>query len=117
MTSKNKHLLLISDAPERWQTALNFNGVKLSIARTAAEAAQACRRPHDLAVVAVAAEALTDVLATLRAGVAQQQMPVLVENSNAIQTPALAGVLPAYRAMPCGFDDLLKLARRRLAVA
>ena len=46
----------------------------------------------------------------MRAGI-----PVLVESGRLHTEPDLAGVLPRFRAMPCHFTELLKLARHLLS--
>jgi len=112
-----KRLLLVSDAQERWQrleSALGSTSVKMTKAASADEIAQVCRHDHDLAIIDVASRDLVEVLKTLRESGYNVKMAVLVENSRLTYEPSLAGILPAYRAMPCSYTELMKLAQRRL---
>ena len=106
-----KRLLVVSDAPERWHSAFNLNGVVITNATSAKETARACQQPHDLAIVAVETNQLTDILTTVRNSCAHRSIPILVENEAAPH----AGLLPRLRAMPCHSADLLRLAHRLLA--
>ena len=112
-----RSLLLISDVPERLQrleSTLRICEVALTRAGTAEELTESCRREHDLAIIDVEPERLAEVLKTVRESEGHASIPVLVECSRLTLDSALAGVLPAYRAMPCSFDELMKLTRRRL---
>jgi hypothetical protein len=116
-TSKTgKRLLLISDAPERLKRlefALGFDDAEMVKVASAEEMAGNCYRDHDLAIIDVAPEHIVTILKTLRENEGQIKIPLLVESSRLANDPALAGVLPAHRAMPCSFEDVMKLARRR----
>lgn len=111
-------LLLVIDTPERLQrleNALSHGNVAVTRASSAEEMAQICRRDHDLAIVDVEPADLAGVLKTLRESSGHENIPVLVDRSRMAHDATLAGVLPAYRAMPCSFDEMMKLAARRLA--
>src|SRR5262245_7489422 len=115
-----RSLLLISDVPERLQrleSRLRICEVALTRVGSAEEVTDSCRREHDLAIVDVEPQHLAEVLKTLRESEGHASIPVLVERSRLTHDAALAGILPAYRAMPCSFDEMLKLARRRLAAS
>jgi hypothetical protein len=79
----------------------------------------ACCRRYDLVIVDVESRHVAGVLKTLRESAELADSPVLVERCQldaAFELTGelageLAGILPRYRAMPCGFADLLKLVR------
>lgn len=115
--SPKPRVLLVSDSPERAGSLLSrlqADERRVTVAATAAELRRACRRGHALAIVDVGPEHLVETLQILRACPGCAGIPVLVENSRLAPAPDFAGVLPQFRAMACGSDDLLKLARRRL---
>jgi len=112
-----RRLLLISDAPERMQTmesAFNLGEAEMTKATSAEDLTHFCNCDHELAIVDVEPHRLADILKTLRASDGHQRIPVLVERSRLTQDRSLACVLPAYRAMPCSFEEMMKLARRSL---
>lgn len=115
----NKHrLLIITDSEEslaRLRAALMADDTEITCAASPEEMCQGCSGQQDLVVVDVGPEHLRMILKTLRNCAGCASVPVLVEKSRISATPDLAGLLPAYRAMPCGYQDLLVLARRRLA--
>jgi CheY-like chemotaxis protein len=116
--SPKPRVLLVSDSPERAGSILSrlhVEGDSVTVAATAAELRRACRRGHALAIVDVGPERLIQALRILRGCPGCAGIPVLVENSRLAAAPDFAGVLPQFRAMACGSDDLLKLARRRLS--
>jgi DNA-binding NtrC family response regulator len=114
--SKGKtRLLLVSDAPDHLsdlQAQLNTGEVEITKARSVEEVRSACSRPHDVAVVDVEPGQLIKVLKTLRSSERNNDISVLVDASRLTPEPHLAGVLPAYRAMPCSHSQLITLARR-----
>jgi len=69
----------------------------------------------DLALIDVGPELLEAVLRAIRAsGSGRADIPVLVENSRIGEVGNFPGVMPKYRAMPCGHTEMIRLARRRL---
>lgn len=111
------NFLLIGDELERvkkFELAFTNDAVRLTKALTAEELAQSCRRRHDLAIVDVAKEHLVDVLKTLRESRHHKGILILVEGSRLPHDQSFAGVLPAYRAMPAGREDIIHLAHCRL---
>ncbi|MGH9845934.1 MAG: hypothetical protein ACREEM_45095 [Blastocatellia bacterium] len=116
----SKRLLLISDAPERMQTlesafSLGEPGeVEMTKASSAEELARSCAGRHDLAVVDVAPQRLARILQTLRESDGHNRIPVLVERSRLPHDHVPESLLPAYRAMPCSFEEMKKLARHNL---
>jgi DNA-binding response OmpR family regulator len=116
--AKKPRLLIVTDAPDR------LNNLKVALGRIEAEIVSttpqglclACNRKHDLAVVDVGPARLGSVLKTLRANDGHSEIPVLVDGSRIVAEPALAGVLPKYRAMPCSPAELVTLVRRRTSM-
>ncbi len=111
-------LLIVSDCTERMRSlsaSLAMVEVEITVAATLEELNCACRGSHDLAVVDVGPELLFDVLKILRNCAGCANVPLLVEADRGLDDPRLAGVLPAYRAMPCSHTDLITLARRSIA--
>ena len=105
-------LLIVSGAPECLQRLLAaLSAIEAEVTRIILleEAASACRRRYDLVIVDVEPRHLANVLKTVRESAELADRPVLVEHCRLDAAPELAGVLPQYRAMPCGFADLLKL--------
>lgn len=68
-----------------------------------------------LAVLDVAPARLVGALKALRAE--HSDLPILVEANAVTNDLSFAGVLPQYRAMACGQNELIQLARRRLVGA
>lgn len=115
--SGRPRLLIITDSSERLSklsASLNIGEVEITSAISPEEMCSACRGWQDLAVVDVSPEYLGGVLKALRRCAGCANVPVLVEVSRISAAPDLAGLLPTYRAMPCGYPDLIALARRRL---
>jgi DNA-binding NtrC family response regulator len=110
-------LLLVSDQPSHLkalQAELNVGEVEITNATSAEEVRDACRAGHDLVIVDVEPGIVVDVLETLRASEGHGEISVLVDNSRLVTEPKLAGVLPTFRAMPCNFEELVRLARHRV---
>jgi DNA-binding NtrC family response regulator len=110
-------ILIISDSAERiphLQVGFNSQEVEIASAVFPEEWAYVSGAVADLAVVDVGPGLLEPLLGNLRASKELAEIPVLVEQSRIAAAP-LTGVLPKYRAMACGHDELIKLARRRLA--
>ena len=97
------------------QAALSKEQFAITVVHLLAENNRACWCDHDLAIVDVAPDSLRQVLAQLRACQNCEAISILVDVTRLTNAPVLAGVLSAYRAMPCGGYELLRLARRRLA--
>ena len=97
------------------QAALSQEPIAITVVHLLAEDKRACWCDHDLAIVDVAPDSLRQVLAQLRASQNCEAISILVDVTRLTNAPDLAGVLSAYRAMPCGGYELLRLARRRLA--
>jgi DNA-binding response OmpR family regulator len=110
-------ILIISDSTERiphLQAGFVSQEVEITSAVFPEEWEYVHGERHDLAVVDVGPALLEPLLENLRASKEHAEIPVLVEQSRIVAVP-LTGVLPKYRAMPCSHDELIKLARRRLA--
>ncbi len=113
-------MLIVSDTAERLtqlSTSLKTDDIEVSCAASLEELGAVCRDPHDLVVIDVSPERLVGVLRQLRASDGYATIPVLVEASRIITAPGFAGVLPQYRAMPCGYGDLVMLTRRLASAA
>jgi hypothetical protein len=91
-------------------TALNNIDVEITSILAPEETARACCREYDLVIVCADPRQIEGILRSVRESAQLADSPVLVERSRLDALPGLTGVLPRYRAMPCGFSDLLKLA-------
>lgn len=117
-SSGKHHLLIISDSAEslaRLKDVLMADDTEIACATAPEDMCRGCCGRQDLVVIDVGPERLGEILKTLRSCTGCANVPVLVEKSRISAAPDLAGLLPAYRAMPCGYSDLLVLARRRLS--
>jgi pyrroline-5-carboxylate reductase len=118
LTPEKPRLIIISDASERTtrlHAALSKEDTTIKLVNVLAPKPEVCWCEHDLALVDVAPERLLEVLSQLRASRGCEAISILVDVTRLTAQPSLAGVLSAYRAMPCGGYELLRLARRRLA--
>jgi DNA-binding NtrC family response regulator len=109
-------ILIISDSAERiphLQAGFDSQEVEIASAVFPEEWEYISGDKRDLAVVDVSPELLEPLLGNLRASKEHAEIPVLVEQSR-IATASLEGVLPKHRAMPCSYDELIRLVRRRL---
>lgn len=97
------------------QAALSNESLAITVVALLAEDNRACWCDHDLAIVDVAPDSLRRTLSQLRTSQNCEAISILVDVTRLTNAPDLAGVLSAYRAMPCGGYELLRLARRRLA--
>jgi DNA-binding response OmpR family regulator len=116
-TVSRPRILIISDSTERiphLQAGFDSQEVEIASAVFPEEWEYVSGEGADLAVVDVGPALLEPLLENLRASKEHAEIPVLVEQSRIVAVP-LTGVLPKYRAMPCSHDELIKLARRRLA--
>ena len=114
---RRPRLLIVSDSTERLaglRTSLAAGEVEVTCAISSEDLHRACRDEHHLVVIDVGPSHLVEVLKALRSSAGHIDTPVLVEASRLAVEPGLAGVLPEYRAMPCGQADLVTLARRRM---
>jgi len=112
--SGKPRVLIVTDCSERlrsWQGSIHTEGIEITGADSSEELSRACHRAHDLAVIDVGLGSLREVLHIIRSSVRHRRIALLVEASQVHTEPDLAGLLPLYRAMPCGRSDLLKLAR------
>lgn len=110
-------LLIITDTTERLSyltSALNTSHSEITSAKSREEVMRACQERHDLVIVDVAPEQLKDVLGIVRASARHTEIPLLVAIGRIAAEPGVTGLLPQYRAMPCGPAELVALARRRL---
>ena len=106
-------LLLFSDSAERlgWLRALLASGaVEIHVVSSLEELQGECASEHALAVIDASPGQLQQVLDMIRASRGHSDIPLLVETSHCPQQPA-AGLLPKYRAMPCGLRELVALAQ------
>ncbi len=115
--TRQARLLIVTDSAERasgLRASLDTGDIEITCLTTLAELGLACCG-HDLAVIDVGAKDIVEVLRNLRTSAGCEAISVLVEASRLASDPALTGVLPTYRAMPCSQADLIALARRRMA--
>jgi DNA-binding response OmpR family regulator len=111
-------VLVISDIAERipyLQAVFNPNEAEIASAAYPEEWGYVAAGKYDLALIDVGPELLESLLKTIRANSGHAEIPLLVENSRIAVATNIAGVLPRYRAMPCGRSEMMRLARRRLA--
>jgi DNA-binding response OmpR family regulator len=110
-------LLIVTDSSERLSylsSALSTSCSEITSAKSEEEVIRACQERHDLAIVDVAPERLTEMLGIVRASAGHAEIPLLVAIGRIAAEPGVTGVLPKYRAMPCGPAELVALARRLL---
>jgi hypothetical protein len=115
---RRPQLLIFSDCPDRLtklRMALAAGDIEITSATSPEDLSQVCRGGHDLAVIDVSPVNLVTVLDALRDSEGYAEIPLLVEASRLASDPGLAGVLPKYRAMPCSYEELVTLARRRIS--
>ncbi len=106
-------LLLFSDSAERlgWLRAMLAGGAaEIRVVSSLEELQGECASEHALAVIDASPGQLQQVLDMIRASRGHGDIPLLVETSHCHQQPA-AGLLPKYRAMPCGLHELAALAQ------
>jgi CheY-like chemotaxis protein len=116
MTVDKPRVLVIGDTAERiphLQSVFNPNEAEIASVVYPEEWGYVAAGKYDMALIDVGPELLESVLQTVRANIAE--IPLLVENSRVAVASNIAGVLPKYRAMPCGRSEMMRLARRRLA--
>jgi hypothetical protein len=112
--SLNKRaLLLFSDSAERLgrlRASLAGGAIEIHAVSSLEELQGECASQHALAVIDANPTHLPKVLDMIRASREHHDIPLLVETSHCPQQPA-AGLLPKYRAMPCGLRELVALAQ------
>lgn len=107
-------LLLVADSMERLkklEAALGGAAFEISCAASIEELSAACRNQHDLVALDLDAAQVKLALGCLRGNLLHANLPLLVESSELGSDLSLAGVLPAFRAMPCSHNELSLLAR------
>lgn len=113
--SPKSKLLLVADSPERlkqMKIEISSNGFEITGVCSVDELRSACKNDHDLAVIDVEARQLKPMLSALRTSAGHKTIMALVETSRLNDDQGLAGVLPAFRAMPCNqfqMTELMKL--------
>lgn len=118
ITAEKPRVLVVCDKAERipyLQSVFNPSGAEIASVIFPEEWGYVASGKYDLALIDVSAELLETLLKTIRANSEHADIPLLVENSRIIGAANIAGVLPKYRAMPCGRSEMMRLARRRLA--
>jgi DNA-binding response OmpR family regulator len=118
ITVDKLRVLVISDTAKRipyLQSVFNPNEAEIACVAYPEEWGYVASGKYDLALIDVGPELLESLLKTIRANGNHAEIPLLVENSRIAEAPNIAGVLPKYRAMPCGRSEMIRLARRRLA--
>jgi DNA-binding response OmpR family regulator len=118
MTVDKPCVLVISDTAERiphLQSVFNTSEAEIASVVYPEEWDYVATGKYDLVLIDVGPELLESLLKTFRASSGHAQIPLLVENSRVAGATNIAGVLPKYRAMPCGRGEMIRLARRRLA--
>ena len=108
-------LLLVSDSPDRLRSlkaGINHNEFHLTLACSLEELAAACHTCHDMVALDVSPSQITPMLKQIRTSASHTTVPVLVEATRIKNDLTLAGVLPAYRAMPCSYTEMLTLVQR-----
>lgn len=111
-------LLIVFGAPERLHALcdlLQSTDTDISCCGSIADVGLLAARKYDLVIVDVGPGEVVKVLRLVRNHEIEASLPVLVESGRLRSEPELAGVLSLFRAMPCGFTELLKLARHLLA--
>lgn len=111
-------VLLVCDSAAgtaKLSSALKLGAVEIVSVSHGEELSRLAGQEYTLAVIDVAPAKLVEVLKTIRASERQAGLPLFVEASRIISEASFAGVLPQYRAMPCGYAELVTLVRQRLA--
>ena len=109
-------LLLVGDSPEHLQnlqSAVNQQDFEITRAASFEELARACHDSFDAIALDVAPVQLAPMLKLIRMSGSNEQVSVLVEASRLQNDLNLAGVLPRYRAMPCGKVEMVRLLRQQ----
>lgn len=115
--SSKLRVLIVSDDAEQLRkirAALARDEIEITCASSLEDMCRGCCGWQDLVIVDVAPKRAGELLRTLRACEGCTKISILVEASRISADPSQAGLLPACRAMPCSYGDLITLARRRL---
>jgi DNA-binding response OmpR family regulator len=115
--TQTPQLLIVTDSEPHRQNlvnAFNATGIKITLANSIEECAEACREKHDIAIIDIPPAQLKAVLQQLRASATHANIPLLVDIGRISSDRSLAGVLPQFRAMPCNPHEMVTLARRRI---
>jgi DNA-binding response OmpR family regulator len=110
-------VLIMSDSAERiprLQSVLPPHGVEITSVVFPEEWGYAAAGKHDMVLIDVDPELLETLLRALRTSGGHAEIPVLVEKRRITEVSSIAGIMPKYRAMPCGHGEMMRLARRRL---
>ncbi|MDX2033643.1 MAG: hypothetical protein SF339_23405 [Blastocatellia bacterium] len=108
-------LLLVTDSPERRRRLLgriDLSRFEVTCADSLMQLRHRLRRPYDAVLMDVSSGQLLPMLNAVRNSEANFRTSLLVESSARDGDPSLAGVLPTYRAMPCTYDDMMRLVAR-----
>jgi DNA-binding NtrC family response regulator len=111
-------VLVISDVAERiphLQSVINSNEAEVTSVVYPEEWEYVGAGKHDLVLIDVGPELLNPLLKTVRSDSGLARIPVLVDNSRIMTAANIAGIMPMYRAMPCGHDEMVRLARRHIS--
>jgi CheY-like chemotaxis protein len=110
------HVLIVSDSAERIPRLQAILPAKTEITSIVfpEEWGYVASGKCDLVLIDVGPELLEAALKALRTSGRHTEIPVLVENGRMGQISNIPGLMPKYRAMPCGHNEMIRLARRRL---
>src|SRR5262249_6700349 len=115
----NVRLLIVCDqslAAQRLCGELSNCPAEIICVASLNELRVACDSLFDLALFNVPWAELVEYIRTIRESPSGVNSAVLVDSECLSNGPSLVGVLPGLRAMPCRHGDLVKLARRLIAV-
>ena len=116
--NKKQCLLIVFGALERMSAlcdVLQSAEVDITCCHSIAEVGVIAAHKYDLVIVDVSSTEIVKVLRIVRNREIEASIPVLVESGRLRGESDLAGVLPLFRAMPCSFPELLKLAHQLLS--
>jgi DNA-binding response OmpR family regulator len=108
-------LLLVSDNTDRLKllaAGLNHNDFDITLAGSLEELIAACHSNHDVVALDVSPSQIAPMLKQIRTSACHSTVPVLVEAERLNNELTLAGLLPAYRAMPCSRLEMVMLMQR-----
>jgi DNA-binding response OmpR family regulator len=114
--SSKPRLLLVSDSAERLrnlQYGISDTDYEIKSARSLKELRKSCSERYDLIALDVSPVKIAAMLKLIRTSAGCAEIPIFVESERISNEMSLAGVLPAYRAMPCHHTELLSLLRHR----
>lgn len=107
--------MLVTDSDERFRelrALLAVDEVEIIGPEALGQAGSDEQWQYELIVVAVGPDRLEQALKSVRARNTWRLTPLLVASDGKLNTSALAGVLPFYRAMACGPAELRTLIRQ-----